>query len=187
MKAMIASNLKVETRPMTDAPVAATYGDSERQALERVYDQYAAGLLRYARALLGSPDDAEDAVQEVFIRLARNAAKIERIIDPQKYLLRATRNAAYGLLRSKKRRELLEERALEEITLVSQERRGDEVEALLAAFADLSPEQREVMALKVFYGLTFKEIAAVIGKSQNTVSSRYRYAIEKLRREFVEG
>ena len=53
--------------------------------------------------------------------------------------------------------------------------------ALTAAVAGLPPAQREVLALKVDGGLTFAEIAAVIGTSINTAASRYRYALEKLR------
>jgi RNA polymerase sigma-70 factor (ECF subfamily) len=45
----------------------------------------------------------------------------------------------------------------------------------------LPPEQREVVHLKVFEGLTFQEIADLAGESINTVASRYRYALEKLR------
>ncbi|MCA1596341.1 MAG: hypothetical protein LC772_07955, partial [Chloroflexi bacterium] len=48
-------------------------------------------------------------------------------------------------------------------------------------FARLPVEQREVLALKVFQGLTFKEIARATGISINTAASRYRYGIEKLR------
>ena len=54
-------------------------------------------------------------------------------------------------------------------------------DALTAAVAGLPPAQREVLALKIDGGLTFAEIAAVIGTSINTAASRYRYAIEKLR------
>jgi RNA polymerase sigma-70 factor (ECF subfamily) len=50
-----------------------------------------------------------------------------------------------------------------------------------AAVAGLPPAQREVLALKVDGGLTFVEIATVIGTSINTAASRYRYAIEKIR------
>ncbi len=50
------------------------------------------------------------------------------------------------------------------------------------AFAELPTEQREVLVLKAFDGMTFKEIAQLVGASINTVASRYRYGIEELRR-----
>lgn len=56
--------------------------------------------------------------------------------------------------------------------------------ALEQALRLLPPEQREVIHLKVYEGLTFQEIAALIDESINTVASRYRYAMDKLRAHF---
>jgi RNA polymerase sigma-70 factor (ECF subfamily) len=50
------------------------------------------------------------------------------------------------------------------------------------ALKTLPPEQREVIALKVDGGLTFGQIAEILGVNANTAASRYRYALEKLRR-----
>lgn len=52
--------------------------------------------------------------------------------------------------------------------------------------AALPPEQREVVFLKVWTGLTFAEIADVLATSANTAASRYRYGIEKLRRDLKD-
>jgi RNA polymerase sigma-70 factor (ECF subfamily) len=49
------------------------------------------------------------------------------------------------------------------------------------AIRDLPPEQREVLHLKAFEGLTFQEVARITAESIDTVGSRYRYALEKLR------
>ena len=153
------------------------FADSGRDLLDHVYDEHARALFRYAKALLGSSDDAEDAVQDVFVRLARDVKRIRRIEDLQKYLFKATRNAAYSILRSRKR----QERFIEDALSCAPETPGCETGILLELFAQLPPEQREALALKVFSGFTFREIGEVIGKSQNTISSRYRYAIERLR------
>jgi RNA polymerase sigma-70 factor, ECF subfamily len=164
---------------MREASVTAGYGG--RETLERVYDRYGNSLISYARALLGSAEDAEDAVQEVFVRLAKRADRIDSIRELRKYLLRSTRNAAYELLRGRMRRERLEEGIVQSLSEYSTETAAPEVAAILQGFDQLPPDQREVLALKVFQGLTFREIGEVIGKSQNTAASRYRYAIERLR------
>jgi len=52
---------------------------------------------------------------------------------------------------------------------------------LAAALAELPPEQRAVAHLKLWEGLTFEEIAAILELSPNTAASRYRYALDKLR------
>ncbi|MDO8587067.1 MAG: sigma-70 family RNA polymerase sigma factor [Armatimonadota bacterium] len=182
MKVMIGSTPRSQAPTMTEARDTAGHTKSQREALERAYDLYAASLLRYARALLGSTEDAEDAVQEVFVRLARDAGRLRRIEDLQRYLLRSTRNAAYEVLRGRQRRQRLHEDEAVRLSEAASDSENPEIEAVLAAFETLPPEQREVMALKIFQGLTFREIGQVIGKSQNTVSSRYRYAIEGIRR-----
>ncbi|HET6382475.1 MAG TPA: sigma factor, partial [Armatimonadota bacterium] len=65
-------------------------------SLDDLYDQHARSLYRYALALTSSPEDAEDAVQEVFVGLARqrNCDRLARISNIRAYLLKAARNAA---------------------------------------------------------------------------------------------
>ena len=66
-------------------------------------------------------------------------------------------------------------------TVEGQSGRHEERLALERALCELPPEQREVVHLKAFEGMTFQEIADAIGESINTVASRYRYAMEKMR------
>lgn len=142
---------------------------SDRDALAHAYDLYGKGMIAFARAMLGSADDAEDAVQEVFVRLARNTKNLHGIKDLQRYLFRATRNEVYELLRGKMRHQRLEDgvaRSIEENVVGSP---SDEAAAIMEGFAELPADQREVLALKVFQELTFREIGEIIGKSQNTV------------------
>jgi RNA polymerase sigma-70 factor (ECF subfamily) len=148
----------------------------------RLYDRFGAALYRYALMILGRHDAAEDAVQQVFLAVIRSGAA--RLVEPEHYLRRAVRNACYSMLRSQARsleaprdpdRPLLE--AKPDFIAPSREDRL----ALEAAIARLPPEQREVLHLHVFAGLAFREIADLTGDPANTVASRYRYALEKLR------
>lgn len=59
---------------------------------------------------------------------------------------------------------------------------SDELDAVRKAVDGLPEEQREVVVLKIFEEMTFEEISQLMRISQNTVASRYRYAIEKLRK-----
>jgi RNA polymerase sigma-70 factor (ECF subfamily) len=91
----------------------------------------------------------------------------------------AVRNTAYSLLRHRRvvreAEHLLLEPAAADCSLA-------ERLALEAALRRLAPEQREIVHLHVYEGLTFKEAAAATGESINTVAARYRYALEKLRK-----
>lgn len=154
-----------------------TEGDI-RSLAGRLYDQHGAALYRYALMLLADPAAAEDAVQQVFASVLRGRL----LADPGKdvhYLRRAVRNECFSMLRRRMRREpdampLLEPRA-------GQDDRPDERLALEQAIRGLPAEQREVVHLHVFEGLTFQEIAGASAASINTVASRYRYALARLR------
>ena len=158
--------------------------------LERLYDEYSHALFRYALALTSSCEDAEDAVQEVFVRIAREAKKLARLGNIRAYLFAATRNAAYSILRSRKRRNKVEDSTCAEIEVGLTVSEGEDhirLSILRQVFLSLPVEQREVVLLKVFDGMTFQEIAKTIGISANTAASRYRYGIERLKRALEEG
>lgn len=176
-----------------DAGIAISFGaasvqdrtDTSEAILEELYDQYARALFRYAVSLLGSTEDAEDAVQEVFVRVAREHKRLRKVKNTKAYLFAATRNAAYTALRSRHRKDKLHQ-VMREQFAAEPARRQSQSEPLGGAFAELPTEQREVLALKAFDGMTFKEIAQLVGASINTIASRYRYGIEKLRRALEE-
>jgi RNA polymerase sigma-70 factor (ECF subfamily) len=152
------------------------------EEIARLYDRYAAGLYRYALVVLADHGLAEDAVQQVFSRLL-SAKGTRPLMMPDRYLRRAIRNECVTLLRRGDVRQA--ERSGDRPLL----ERADGVEAvdhverlsLEAALLELSVDQREVIALKVYEGLTFKEIAELTDVPLNTVASRYRYAIDKMR------
>jgi RNA polymerase sigma-70 factor, ECF subfamily len=157
-------------------------GDSE--AFAALYDRLAVRLFNTARTMTDSLPDAEDAVHDLFVELARSRDRLARVTDLDAYIFTMLRHA----VSRRRRRRDVDRRAIDSIG-----RRRAEAgsfttqpaepvdDALTAAVATLPPAQREVLALKVDGGLTFAEIAAVIGTSINTAASRYRYALEKLR------
>lgn len=157
--------------------------------LEELYDQYARALYRYALSLLGSADDAEDAVQEVFIRIARESGLLRRVSDVKSYLYTGVRNSAYSILRKRRHRNNIEQAVCADLLSRSEVRAADPDLglALCKAFAELPVEQREVLVLKAYDGLTFREISKTTGSPVSTVTSRYRYALDRLRKALEEG
>jgi RNA polymerase sigma-70 factor (ECF subfamily) len=152
--------------------------------LDRLYDRYSRSLYRFAFAITGSSEDAEDAVQEVFIRLAREIRRLRGVESFKAYLFTSTRNAAYSILRKKKRKsELHQAMCSEFMSQMAGAGNDAHIDASLVcrAMADLPVEQREVLVLKVYDEMTFKEIADTTGIPINTAASRYKYAVAKLR------
>jgi len=149
----------------------------DRAALvERLYDAHGAALYRYALMLLADHAAAEDVVHQVFTTLLRRSDVID---SEQNYLRRAVRNEAYSALRRVRSREAPGRPWLEPV--VAEGISPEERIALERAIRLLPVEQREVIHLHVFEGMTLQETADAADESINTVASRYRYAIQKLR------
>lgn len=167
------------------ASVSPDMADADERLLEDLYDTYNVPLFRYALMLTCSRDDAEDAVQVVFIRIAREWKRLVRVENVKAYLFSAVRNAAFNILRGKRRREAAQESiyaAFQVDQQLADSRDQLESRILCEALDELPLDQREALMLKIFDQMTFKEIADTVGASINTVASRYRYGIEKLRK-----
>ena len=156
------------------------------QEVARLYDAFGASLYRYALMILARREAAEDAVQQVFLAvLDRGAGGIQ---DEDRYLKRAVRNACYSMLRAQEVRGAASPEAiLEDIAADGPAVSAEDRLALDAAIRQLPPDQREVLHLHVFEGRAFREIAEDIEEPLNTVASRYRYAVHKLRAALSES
>jgi len=157
-----------------------------RMKLEELYDRYGERLHHYLTIKLASAEDAEDILQEVFLRLARYSIRWKLIKNEEPYVFRVARNEANRFLKRKHQNQINPEnapalaRVINE-SLVTDSPDPSDKESLSLALAKLPEEQREVVVLKFFEELSLKEIAAACGLSPNTVASRYRYGLSKLK------
>lgn len=129
--------------------------------------------------MLGASTDADDAVQDVFVSLVQNRNRLTQIEDLDAYIFTMLRNSV--LRRIQRDRVERQHRDQMPQALASEPNQPADNE-LSDAMRQLPAEQREVILLKIDGDLTFAQIAVVLEISPNTVASRYRYAIEKLRR-----
>ncbi len=148
------------------------------------FSELAPGLVLFARQFARTSADAEDIVQDAFVRFWRK----EHSIENRALLFATVRSVALDLLRRDARRARREANAsleMEQSTL-PQFDFDDGSQQELAAAVDLLPvEQREVLVMKIWNELTFAEIGQALGISQNTAASRYRYALVALKKNFV--
>lgn len=176
-------SIETQIQNITGAFRAMDISDTD-SILEQLYDKYSRSLYRFAFAITGSSEDAEDAVQEVFVRVAREIKCLQKVESIKAYLFTSTRNAAYSILRKRKRKSEIHEAMCSEF-LSRSAGAGDssrlDASLVCRAMADLPIEQREVLVLKIYDEMTFKEIADTTGTSINTTASRYKYAVAKLR------
>lgn len=149
----------------------------EKEDVRRLYDQHGGALLAYARSFALDRSAAEDAVQLVFLKLLRGETVVPDM--PLAYLYRAVRNTALNTQRNSAR-----ETSLDAAESTWFTHRGGNREAELAlqkVLLELPEEQREAVVMRIWSGMTLGEIASARGVPLNTVASRYRYALEKLR------
>lgn len=159
-------------------------GDSKEE-LARLYDAHAGGLYGYVLSIVANSHDAEEVMQEVFAKLFKKLSTWTGVRDPKAYLFRAAHNEAVSVLRRKRIRRLLlnDVRECGALLLPSAGSLPLELkEELQAALWKLPVKQREVVVLKQFEDMTFEEIGAALDISPNTAASRYRYALEKLKK-----
>lgn len=157
--------------------------------LERFYDRYGDILFNYLIFKLGSAQDAEDVLQEVFCRFARYPLRWKLVRDPRAFAFRVARNEANRFLKRKIDRrsgETMIRREFGSFSAATTTPEHSWLASMLGRLDDLPSEQREVLFLKIFDGLTFKEIGSVCGIPIHTAASRYRYGIEKLRTALEE-
>ncbi len=146
--------------------------------LEGCYSEHSPALLAYARSFGLNHHAAEDLIHRVFLKLLEDR-RDKDVQELRPYLFRAVRNSALNHLRDHSR----------EVELCNQEPWFHNLSAapeaeldLRSALGELPAEQREVLLMHVWGGLTFAEVATVLALSSNTVASRYRYALGALKR-----
>lgn len=155
----------------------------ERRAFGQIYEKYRDTLLTVAMSLLADPELAHDVVQDVFVKFIESLDGFELRGQLRGYLATCVANRARDRLRQmargdcveQDRRDLLQTRPLD---LAIQ---NEQLDRLAKALARLPYEQREIIALKVYGGLSFRAIARRRGICLGTVQSRYRYGLDQLR------
>src|SRR5882724_8742447 len=153
--------------------------------IERLYDEHAQPLYAFLLNFTRDEADTRDLLQEIFIKLARKPKLLDDIREERAFLIRLAHNAAIDLMRRRGTRDKTKENfAAEKLSPFAPTNDPDEkvFRAELAnALGELPEEQRSVVHLKLWEGLTFEEIAAALDVPPNTAASRYRYGLDKLR------
>ncbi len=152
-----------------------------------MFDAHGPALILFARQWLHSHAEAEEALQDGFVRFWRAYRENEwPETDVLPLLFTYVKRAALDRLRRQRRQRAREESAARMLydegavfeTPAADARRA---EMIANALGTLPPEQREVVVMKIWGGATFKQIATALGLSPNTAASRYRYGLRRLR------
>lgn len=174
---------------LSDATLVRWIVERRPEALAALYDRHASSLLALARRILGTVPDAEDVVQEVFVHVWNQASRY----DPARssvstWLVLITRSRAIDRLRNRNVVERTHEASQTALPAEHASPEGPESvflrerrERVRQEMANLPPEQRQVIELAFYEGLTQSEIAARADLPLGTVKTRTLLAMKKLR------
>ena len=152
--------------------------------LQRLYDEHAQALFAFLLNFTRDEHDTRDLLQEIFCRVARQPDLLRGARDERAFLLRLAHNAAIDLMRRRGARQKYHDQLADETPVFAPGDNPDETgfrESLSRALAELPPDQRAVVHLKLWENLTFEQIAEALDIPPNTAASRYRYGLDKLR------
>jgi RNA polymerase sigma-70 factor (ECF subfamily) len=162
------------------------------EALGALFDHHIGGLFNLAYRLLGEKMAAEDAVQEVFLRVYRSAAQYDPSRDPRPWLTAIAYNVCRDYWRSRGHRMMRGSKSLdpadhkdEELLVDDRCPEGELLEAerdeaLMSGLRKLPEDQCAVVVLHDFHGLTHEEIAKIVEAEPTTVRKRYSRALSRL-------
>lgn len=167
----------------------------DRPALAEFYDQVAGPLFSTATRILGDAHEAEEVVQDAFVQIWEKAATFDAALgSPFTWAMRITRNRSIDRLRARQRRTKLAEQFEENLTTVGENQGtvamnqldAEAVRRIHITVSSLPADQKRVIEMAFFGGLTHVEIAEALGEPLGTVKARIRRGMLKLR-ESLQG
>jgi len=180
--------------PISDEQLMQHYREGQYAAFEQLYARHRPPLLRFYRRQTGSPELAEELLQEVFMRLIRSRERYQPSAPLRIFLWQIARNLLIDHYRRQRRSLPSSYADFDPDQVAASERvqpdhaaaHNQQLERLLSLIGELPCAQREAFLLREEAGLSLTEIAQLAGVSTDTVKSRLRYAIGKLRRALEE-
>ncbi len=188
----------------SDEGLMLRYQKGDVRAFEILLGRHRRPVFNFILRYVGEPAQAEDLLQEVFLRVIKGAESYQKQAKLTTWLYTIARNLCVDASRRGKHRKaysldvpmdtdagkdgatlldvVADKAPGTDRKVMSKELHG----RLHAAIGSLSEDQREVFLMREFLDMPFREIAEVVGCPENTVKSRMRYALEKLREELEE-
>ena len=160
--------------------------DDALAEFERLMVQHERLVLRTALRMLGRLEDAQDAAQEVFMKLYRNMGRIEAARGVESWLYRTTMNACFDQLRRRRPTESIEWEPPVAAVQHADMERDQRRQLVNEALKSLPEKERAAIILREIEGLDTAEVAQILGSSEATVRSQVSMGKTRLKRR-LEG
>ena len=159
--------------------------DDNMASLRLLYEETSAGVYSFTLSMLKNREDAEDAMQDVYLSIHRSAHLYTPMGRPMEWIMTVTKNICISRLRNRSKLKPLSD---EDKPIAFPDISQSEDRMLLnEALKILTDEERKVIILKTVAQLKHREIATVLGIPQATVRSKYRRALKKLKQYLTKG
>lgn len=165
----------------------AQIANGEQEALGALYEATRAAVYGFALSLLQNGGDAEDALQETYLRVWKAAPGYTPQGKPMAWVLTITRNLARSKQREAGRFQALDEAGWERYFGALPAVSAEEAMLLSAALNRLGAEERQIVMLHAVAGLKHRELSEMMGQPLGTLLSKYARAVKKLRLAMEDG
>ena len=175
------------SRWLSDERLTRLACDGDKRAFAAIFRRYHQPLYRFCLAIVGNPEDAQDALQNTMIKVMRALPGEERRIELKPWLYRIAHNETIDLLRRRREtRQLDAEQAATGRGLAEDVATRERLRQLLADLGELPERQRETLVMRELAGLGFGEIGAALGTSDE-VARQTLYEARQSLRQMEEG
>lgn len=175
--------------PLDDAAAVALARTGDHDAFRLLVDRHSRSLYRLAFRMTGKAEDAEDVVQETFIRAYRQLSRFEARANVSTWLYRIAFNCSVDFLRAKPRRAATtDDEVLERLAAPSDGPTMDDLvyagqigEQLQVALGGLSEKERAAFLMRHYHGCSIEEIGSTLGMKTNATKHSIFRAVRKMR------
>ena len=154
---------------------------------ERIVAERQDWLFRFAYMRIGIREDAEDVVQDVLLGVFRRLREKNDVDSVEQYVIRAISNGCIDYFRRKPLRVVSLDKAEQVAVCEGDQQIHEEFVRINRLLDTLPSEQSEIVRLKCYDDLTFRQIAELLGIPEATAKSRYRYAIMHIQQKMKKG
>ena len=178
----------IRENAMKDSELIQKVHSGNKEAVGSIIERYYADIYRFCLYMVQTEDDAYDIAQETFLKFMKYGASYKHH-NLKGYLLTIARNICFNYFRDKKEKVTAIE--WEEIDKIPNNKdmltEAEDAVYLRNLLKELSQDTREVIILRIYEEMKFKDIAKMMNCSLSTVKSRYRIGIQQMKNMIKEG
>lgn len=185
MEVLNKKNYGSDSKRPIDEELIFKIGNGDMDALRNLYEAVSVSVYGFVLSIVKSKDDADDVLQDTFLKIYSNAADYRAKGKPLAWIFTIARNAALSRLRERSRTDSFENSQSEPIDFSSVENTEQRI-LLEMIFKNLADEEQQILMLHAVSGMKYREIASFMDIPLNTVLSKYHRAAKKIKERITE-